>query len=352
MSTAVIIEQTPENVQYHNAKIVSLPRPVPKAGEALIKIKAVALNHREIWILDGNYPKIEFNSVLGSDAVGTITEIPNGATTTDSNLKVGDRVLIMPSSGWISNPRGPEVEANYAIRGGSKSPGVFTQYSVNDLADVFKAPEHLTDIEAAALSLSGLTAYRAVFTKGQITKGQNVLVTGIGGGVALFALQYAAAVGANVYVTSSDDKKIERAKQYGAKGGVNYRHANWDDELLQLTGGTKFDVVIDSANGQNTVAIISKVLAIGGSFVSFGQTAGSFELGRVYFVRHIEIKGTTMGSRVEYEQMLRFVTEHQIRPVVGDVFEGIDQIPKALQHLRDAKHFGKVVITIDGHQEE
>lgn len=111
--------------------------------------------------------------------------------------------------------------------------GVFAQYSVNDQADVFKAPAHLTDAEAAGLSLSGLTAYRAVFTKGQVTKGQNVLITGIGGGVALFALQYAAAVGANVYVTSSDETKIERARQYGAKGGVNYRHGK---KRLSLCG--------------------------------------------------------------------------------------------------------------------
>lgn len=121
---------------------------------------------------------------------------------------------------------------------------------------------------------------------------------------------------------------------------------NWDEELLKLTNGQKFDVVIDSANGPGTVTILSKVLGLGGVFVSFGQTAGSFELGRIYFVRHIEIRGTTMGSRAEFEKMLEFVEEHQIRPVVGDVFEGIENVPEAIQHLRDAKHFGKVVVTV------
>ncbi|KAF9351842.1 hypothetical protein BGX34_000323 [Mortierella sp. NVP85] len=342
MPTAVILEETDASVKHHNAKLVQVPRPVPKANEALVKIDAVALNHRELWIIENNYPKIEFGSVLGSDSVGRIVEL-NGES---SRLQVGDRVLIMPSHGWVSNPRGPEVEGNYAIRGGSKAQGVFAQYSVNDQADVFKAPAHLTDVEAAGLSLSGLTAYRAVFTKGQVTKGQNVLVTGIGGGVALFALQYAVAAGANVYVTSSSDSKIERALQYGAAGGVNYRQDNWDEELLKLTNGQKFDVVIDSANGPGTVTILSKVLGLGGVFVSFGQTAGAFELGRIYFVRHIEIRGTTMGSRAEYQKMLEFVEEHQIRPVVGDVFEGIENVPEAIQHLRDAKHFGKVVVTV------
>ncbi|KAF9162502.1 hypothetical protein DFQ26_003465, partial [Actinomortierella ambigua] len=125
----------------------------------------------------------------------------------------------------------------------------------------------------------------------------------------------------------------------------------WDEELLQLTGGQKFHVVIDSANGANTGAILSNVLIFGGKFVSFGQTAGSFELGRLYFVRQISILGTTMGSRAEFEPMLDFVTKHNIRPVVGDVFHGLEKIPDAIQHLRDAKHFGKVVITVDGHEE-
>ncbi|KAF9966696.1 hypothetical protein BGZ73_000916 [Actinomortierella ambigua] len=350
MPSAVILEKKPENAQFHKAKLVSVSKPVPKPDEALVKIKAVALNHRDIWILDDNYPKLVFGSVLGSDAVGTLAELPNNAHPS-KNLKVGDRVFVMPSSGWESNPLGPEVETRYAIRGGSTSPGVYANYTVNDQADIFKAPKHLTDVEAAALPLAGLTAYRAVFTKGQVAKGQNVLVTGIGGGAALFALQYAAAVGANVYVTSSDEAKIERAKQYGAKGGVNYRHAKWDEELLALTGGKKFDVVIDSANGANTFAILANVLSFGGKFVSFGQTAGSFELGRIYFVRQISILGTTMGSRAEFEQMLDFVAKYQIRPVVSDVFQGLGNVPNAIEYLRDGKHFGKIVVTVDEHEE-
>ncbi|KAF9977566.1 hypothetical protein BGZ73_005695, partial [Actinomortierella ambigua] len=280
----------------------------PKDKEALVKIKAVALNHRDVWIIDDSY------------------SLPKD-TSSSKGFRVGDRVLIMPSVGWLANPRGPEPPGSqYEIRGGSRAPGVFTQLAAVEEAELFKAPKHLTDIEAAGLSLSGLTAYRAVFTKGQVTKGQHVLVTGIGGGVALFALQYAAAVGANVYVTSSNEAKIERAKQYGAKGGVNYRHAKWDKELLKLTDGQRFDVVIDSVNGANTMTIIDNVLNVGGALVSFGQTAGSFELEALYFVRQIEIKGTTMGSRAEFEQMLAFITKHEIRSVVGDVFEGIDKI--------------------------
>ncbi|KAF9159623.1 hypothetical protein DFQ26_006326 [Actinomortierella ambigua] len=344
MTSAVILERG--HGKAHNPKVVQLSQPVPKTNEALVKIKAVALNHRDIWILDGDYPHITFDSVLGSDAVGTVSDLSKAAASSNHHLKVGDRVLIMPSTGWLSSPLGPEDMAHYALRGGSPIAGLFTQYASIDQADLFKAPEHLTDVEAAGLPLAGLTAYRAVFTKGRVAKGQNVLVTGIGGGVALFALQYAAAVGANVYVTSSDEAKIERAKQYGAKGGVNYRNAEWDKELLQQTNGRQFDVVIDSAMGAGTATIIRSVMALSGVLVVFGSTVGPVEVGRDLYIRQIEYKGTTMGSRAEFERMLEFVEQHKIRPIVGDVFEGIEAAPKAFQHLRDAKHFGKVVVVL------
>ncbi|KAF9977564.1 hypothetical protein BGZ73_005693 [Actinomortierella ambigua] len=344
MSTAAILQVSGADHKYHNVEIVQLPRPSPKVGEALVEIEAAALNHRDLYILGKNFPGTELGSVLGSDAVGRIVEV-NGSS---DRLRVGDRVVIMPSLGWISDPRGPEDETNYVLLGGTRASGTFTQYVTASLDDLFKAPEHLTDIEAAGLSLAGLTAFRALFTKGQVSKGQNVLVTGIGGGVALFALQYAAAVGANVYVTSSDEAKIERAKQYGAKGGVNYRKAEWEKELLKLTNGRQFDVVIDSAMGPGTTTIIRSVLAQSGVLVVFGCTVGPVEVGRELFIRQIEYKGTTMGSRAEFERMLDFVSQREIRPIVGDVFEGIEKAPEAFQHLRDGKHFGKVVLKIKG----
>ncbi|ORZ04846.1 alcohol dehydrogenase [Lobosporangium transversale] len=339
ITTAVVVEETGSD-EFHNAKIAQLPRPVPKLSQSLVKIKAVSLNHRELWILKGRYPNIVFNQPLGADAVGNVIEV-NGET---SRFKIGDRVIIMPSEGWISNPRGPEDEHNYAVRGGTKAPGVFTEYYASENADIFKAPAHLTDEEAAALPLAGLTAYRALFTKGQVAKGQNVLVTGIGGGVALFALQFALAAGANVYVTSSDDSKIERAIKLGAKGGVNYRKENWDQELLKLSHGQKFDLTIDSASGPGAVTILSKILAQGGIFVTFGQTAGAFQLDTVPILRNVEIRGSTMGSRVEFEQMLHFVEEHRIRPIVSNALSGLENIPKAIEYLRGGNQFGKVVV--------
>jgi len=228
--------------------------------------------------------------------------------------------------------------------------GVFSQYVAVDQSDIFKAPAHLTDIEAAALPLAGLTAYRALFTKGQVHKGQNVLVTGIGGGVALFALQFSVAIGANVYATSSDESKIERAIQLGAKGGVNYRQENWHEQLLQKTNHVQFDVVIDSANGLAAPTILSHVLARGGALVTYGQTAGGFHLDKAFFLRNIDIRGSTMGSRVEFEKMLKFVEEHQIKPIVSDVWEGLEKTEDAILHMRKGAQFGKLVVTVKDHE--
>ncbi|KAF9984027.1 hypothetical protein BGZ65_001090, partial [Modicella reniformis] len=341
MSTAVIIEDSGANAEFHHTSIARLPRPIPKANEVLLKIGAVSLNHREIWILRKQFAGIVLGSVLGSDGVGRIEQLQDEA----SRFKAGDRVVIMPSEGWISDSRGPEVESEYILRGGCRSQGVFSQYFTVNQADIFKAPAHLTDVEAAALPLAGLTAYRALFTKGQVVKGRNLLITGIGGGVALFTLQFAVAIGANVYVTSSDESKIERAIQLGAKGGANYRQVNWVQQILQQTKGVQFDVVIDSANGSGAPIILSHLLARGGALVTYGQTAGGFHLDKAFFLRNIDIRGSTMGSRVEFERMLRFVEEHQIQPVVSQVWDGLENIPEAILQMRKGVQFGKLVVT-------
>ncbi|KAF9279918.1 hypothetical protein BGZ68_007623 [Mortierella alpina] len=341
MSTAIIIEETDANTTLHNLKVVQLPRPVPKANQALVKISAAALNHREYWILKGQYGvAVQYNTIIGADAVGTIVEL-NGES---SNLKIGDRVVVTPAEGWEKDSRGPEGE--YSIRGASKSQGVFTQYRALGFNEIFKAPAHLTDAEAAALPLAGLTAYRALFTKGQVAKGHNVLITGIGGGVAVFALQFAVAAGANVYVTSSDDAKIARATELGAKGGVNYRKANWEDDLLKLTGGQKIDVTIDGASGVGAEIIMNKVLATGGIFVSYGQTAGEFTIGWGPIINNVEFRGSTMGSNAEFEQTLKFVEKHKIHPVVSRVWQGLEHTEEALHFLKNGAQFGKLVVEV------
>lgn len=170
----------------------------------------------DLWILKGMYPGIVLGSVLGSDAVGYITENP------PPQLKLGARVILNPSSGWISDERGPETRLR--ILGLLPCNGTLTEEPIAmDHDDLVPCPAHLSAAEAAALPIAGLTAYRALFTKALVKKDEYILVTGIGGGVALFALQFAVAIGAHVYVTSSNPEKIQKAIDLGAKGGVNYK---------------------------------------------------------------------------------------------------------------------------------
>lgn len=159
-----------------------------------------------------------------------------------------------PGRGWDSDPAGPEASDGYKILGGTKTCEIGTLQEVVcvDEKEVEEAPGHLSDAQAAALPLTGLTGWRALVSKsGNAEKGKNILVTGIGGGVALNVLQFAVALGANVYVTSGSQEKIDRAVKEGAKGGVSYKTEGWEKELKKVLPKDRpyIDAVIDGAGG-------------------------------------------------------------------------------------------------------
>ncbi|KAI1318116.1 hypothetical protein EDD11_007168 [Mortierella claussenii] len=338
---ALVIERSDAQPTYHATKIMEVPKPETlKDNQVLLEINAVSFNHRELWIRKGQYPGIVFGSVLGADGVGRVVDIKGGP----SKLQLGDRVVVMPSIGWTKDPRGPEDA--YYILGGGHAGGVFTEYYVAEQDNIFKAPDHLSDVEAAALPLAGLTAYRALFTKGQVAQGQNVLITGIGGGVALMALAFAVAAGANVYVTSSDEDKIAKAVRLGAKGGVNYKDVKWGQNVQKLADGEFFDVVIDGAGGDGAKTF-SKILRLGGIIVSYGMTVKpQVDYTMAAVLRNIEIRGTTMGSRREFEQMLEFVSTHKLKPVVSQVWHGLEFSEQAFNTMKSGTQFGKLVLSL------
>ncbi|KAG0030719.1 hypothetical protein BGZ81_002259 [Podila clonocystis] len=336
---AVIVEKSTSTPVYHGAKVVDLPKPIVEDNQVLLEVNAVSFNHRDLWIRKGQYPGIIFGSVYGADGVGRIVDIKGS-----SKHQLGDRVVVMPSVGWDKDPRGPEDA--YSILGGGHVQGIFSEYFVAQQEDIFKAPEHLTDAEAAALPLAGLTAYRAVFTKGQVSKGQNVLITGIGGGVALIALSFCVAAGANVYVTSSDDAKIIKAVRLGAKGGVNYKDEKWGANLQRLTGGEPIDVVIDGAGGDGTKTF-THILRLGGIIVSYGMTVTrKVDYSMAAVLKNIEIRGSTMGSRLEFQQMLDFVSVNKVKPVVSEVWQGLESAEHAFETMKNGAQFGKLVLSL------
>ena len=220
--------------------------------------------------------------------------------------------------------------------------------------DVQLAPPHLSDAEAAALPLAGLTAWRAFRTKSDnAAPGRNILVTGIGGGVAIMVLLFAAATGCNVFVTSSSAAKIERAKELGARGGVDYTDEDgWPKTLRNMLPKDRpfLDAVIDGAGG-DILGSTWKLLKIGGVVVSYGMTSLSQPAMPMQAVmKNIDLKGSTMGSQKEFGEMVRFVNEKKIRPVVDHVVGGIsnlEAIDGLFEDLKEGKQFGKLVVKID-----
>lgn len=216
-------------------------------------MSAAALNHRDYFIRQQLYPGAAPGITILGDGAGTVVQVAGNV----SPGWFGKRVILNPGTGWDESPAGPEDPSGYyTLLGGTKyyDKGTLSEYVAIQHDQIAETPPHLTDVEAAALPITGLTAWRALVTKaGQnnIRKGSNILVTGIGGGVALMALKFAVAMGINVWVTSSSSDKIDRAVAMGAQGGVSYRDKDWDVQLLKQLPQTRpfFDAIIDGAGG-------------------------------------------------------------------------------------------------------
>lgn len=207
---------------WHPITLKSVPLSPPGPGEVVIKVAATSMQHRDIFLRQSLYPGVTFPSILGSDCVGTVV-----AAADPKSALLGKEVLPYPAVNWISSEKAPDVPGKeFGILGGTKQTngkGTFAEYVVVPESHCVEKPSHLSSVDAASLPLGALTAWRAVKTKGRVEKGQNVLITGIGGGVALIALQLAVGLGAKVWVTSGTQEKIDKAKDFGAEGGVSYK---------------------------------------------------------------------------------------------------------------------------------
>jgi NADPH:quinone reductase-like Zn-dependent oxidoreductase len=225
------------------------PRPLPElqAGEALVRLRFAALNHRDLWIRKGQYAGIALPCVLGSDGQGMVEAVGPGVDAT----WVGKDVILFPSLNW--GQKDPAPGAEFRILG-MPDDGTLSEVVRIPATQLFASPAHLAPEAAAALPLAGLTAHRALFYRGGLRPGEKVLVTGIGGGAAQFLLQFAVAAGAEVWVTSGSEAKIEAARQSGAKGGVLYTGADWAKDLKQAAGS--FDLCVDSAAGAGWAGIL------------------------------------------------------------------------------------------------
>jgi len=312
------------------------PRPGP--GEAIVALRAAALNHRDLFILQGLYPGISLPVIPGSDGVGAVREVGEGVDST----WIGREVIIEPGLDW--GPHEQVQSARYRILGMPDN-GTFAELIRIPVVNLQPCPAHLSPEEAAALPLAGLTAYRAVVTRARVRPGEKVLITGIGGGVAVLALQIARQLGAEVFVTSGSAEKIERAVALGASGGVSYREKGWGRQVTDLTGGGPH-VVIDSAGGESIETAV-RIVRPGGRIVFYGATTGlaqQLDLYRAFF-KQVDLLGSTMGSPREFAALVRLCQESGFRPPVDRVFP-LSDAPAAGHHLLSATQFGKVVLTI------
>lgn len=332
MNAAVLVEvKKPLQIQ-------SMPDPTAAAGQAVVRLKAAALNHRDLWIQLGQYAGIKVPMILGSDGSGIVESV---GSPSDQSW-VGREVIINPSLEWGDNPRaqGPKFRIL-----GLPDHGTFAEKIAVPVANLAAKPAHLSWEQAAALPLTGLTAWRALFTRIQLQSGERLLVTGAGGGGALAGLQFAVSAGANVWVTSGSDEKIARAKEFGAAGGVNYRDPQWREKLEKAAGG-RFDAVLDSAGGKGFASLI-ELSRPGGRIAFFGATTGNpegIDLRKIFF-RQITLLGTTMGSPEDFAGMTAFVAKHRIVPVVDRVYPLAD-VDQALRQMEAASQFGKIVLRI------
>jgi len=313
------------------------PDPVPGPGQALVRLGSAALNHRDLWIQRGQYARIRLPTILGSDGCGTVAAVGGEA----DRAWVGRAVVINPSLDWGGDSRaqGPDFRIL-----GMPDPGTFAEAGAVPVANLAPRPAHLTVEQAAALPLAGLTAWRALFARGSLRRGESVLVTGIGGGVALFALQFALAAGAQVCVTSGSDEKLARARALGAADGANYHAAGWAADLRARAG--LFDLVVDGAMGMGLADLVEATRP-GGRIVFYGATTGNppgLDARKVFF-RQISLHGTTMGSPEDFAAMVRLVEEHRVVPVVDAVFP-LARADEALRRMETAAQFGKIALRI------
>lgn len=316
------------------------PEPKPGPGQILLRMRAAALNYRDLLMARGEYDARQpLPLVPGSDGVGEITACGPGV----ERVRVGDRVCPIFAQRWIGGR--PTREKLRSTLGGPLD-GTFAEAMLLDADGVVPAPDHLTNEEAATLPCAGVTAWNALLTHGGLRPGQTVLVQGTGG-VSLFALQLATLFGARVIVTSRSAAKLEQAKKLGAWQTIDTgRTPEWGRAARALTGEDGVDLVVD-VGGAATFEQASAATGFGGRIALVGNLGGAKATINLVplFMRQIRVQGVLVGSREDLEALSRAVSAHRLRPAVSRVF-ALEEARAALEHLGRGEHVGKIALRI------
>ncbi|MFZ0242731.1 MAG: NAD(P)-dependent alcohol dehydrogenase [Desulfobacterales bacterium] len=331
--------QVQDDWSIDNLTLTQRPEPAPGPGQVLLRMKAAALNYRDLLVpqrgygaLTGTLPLIPI-----SDGAGEVVATGKGVR----RVSVGDRVCPLMIQSWISGP--PTADRIMGTLGGPLD-GVMVEYMVLSEQGVVKIPEHLAEEEAATLPCAALTAWSAVVTDGRVKAGDRVLVLGTGG-VALFALQFAKLQGAQAIVISSSDAKLERAAKLGADDVFNYRSTpEWGKAVRHLTGGEGVDLIVE-VGGEKTLPQSLKAVRAGGTICLIGVLSGANMSGNLGLIvtRKVRLQGITVGNRDGMEAMLRAISQHALKPVIDKTF-AFEELKEALGYLKRSDHFGKICI--------
>jgi NADPH:quinone reductase-like Zn-dependent oxidoreductase len=330
-----------EKVQY-----VEVERPKIGPHEVLIETHAVALNHLDLFVRNNlDSLKLVPPHIAGADGAGVVAEVGAEVRT----IKAGDRVLINPGlhCGVCEFCQAGEQSlcARFGIMGES-CPGTFAEFFKVPQENVHPVPEGFSWEEAAAFPLVFLTAWRMLISKAAIKPGEDMLILGIGGGVATAVLQIVKALGLRAFVTSSSDDKLQQAQKLGADAVINYKTQDFAREVRSLTNRRGVDVVVDSVGGESYAKSLA-TLVKGGRLVTCGATAGprpQTDLGRIFW-NQLSVFGSTMGNLREFAEMLNFVRKRGVKPVIDQVFPLADGA-RAFARMDEGKQFGKIVLKV------
>lgn len=320
-------------VQQNKPTIGDLQAPVAKDGEVLIRIYAAGLNRRDLYTPNRLAPDAA-PLILGSDAAGVIEAVGDGVT----RFQVGDEVIINPSLRWYKQSDVPPADFDILSLPDN---GTFAEYVAISEEQVELKPKHLSFVEAATIGIAPLTGYRALVTKGDVKPGDTIFIPGAGSGVATFMIQLAKRLGARVIVSSRSAYKREQALKIGADVAI----AN-DDDWQAVLKDEVIDTVIESV-GRATFSRSLSVLKRGGTLVTFGATTedvADFDL-RTFFYAQQTIKGTTLGCRAEFREMLALLEQDTIRPIIDKTFS-LEEYETALNYLEKNEQFGKLVFEV------
>ena len=325
-----------------NLALCDVPEPTPDSDEVLVRLRAAAINFRDLLVLEGKYGSRQKreNLIVLSDGSGEVAAVGSDVT----EWKIGDRVVGCFFPDWKDGP--PTEDSTRRTLGGSLS-GVATKYRVFGRNEILPVPPTLSFIEAATLPCAALTAWNCIHAAYETATKDIVLTQGTGG-VSLFALQFAVAAGAAVLSISSSEEKLARLRSLGAAHFVNYRSdTEWGKTARKLTNGRGVDLVVE-VGGAGTIKQSIRSVRMGGTIALVGMMSGvAQELNLpLISMNSLRVIGVAVGNRAQFAEMLIAIERHNIIPIVDRVFP-LAELGEALAWLRNGKHVGKVCVEID-----